>query len=332
MHNLTSIRSPSSDRYAKTNARIRTNQHGDSDHQVIYISPLHGAISLSVADPSTANVSLFSHFLWNAGVQLAALIEDGQDWRPLRSSEKGQEAKCHSQGLDGSCGLEPYMEELLRDEEKITKKEDAKVFGKNGMWDVRGMRVLELGAGTGLAGIMAARCGARETVITDYPAPEVVMNIKANIQRNVQEKKYKDEAIVCCAKGHIWGQVGTEMKKEDTNAEDAFTMKEQGAFDRILVADCLWMPWQHRNLMRSIRWFMAPGARAWVVAGFHTGRLKMQGFYDEATLAEEGLEIEMIWERDADDNERSWVRDRGFEDVTARKRWLVIAVLKRRDM
>jgi len=56
----------------------------------------------------------------------------------------------------------------------------------------------------------------------------------------------------------------------------------------------------------------------------------MRGFFEEEKLAAAGLEIEAIYERDANGVEREWVMDRGREDATARKRWLVIAILKRR--
>jgi hypothetical protein len=76
---------------------------------------------------------------------------------------------------------------------------------------------------------------------------------------------------------------------------------------------------------------MKADGKAWVVAGFHTGRAKMRGFYEESALMEAGLEIEKIWERNADGAEREWVVDRGIEDVTERKRWLVIGILRRRE-
>ena len=41
------------------------------------------------------------------------------------------------------------------------------------------------------------------------------------------------------------------------------------------------------------------------------------------------MSIERIWEKEAGGREREWVVDRGIEDVTERKRWLVIAVLQR---
>ena len=73
------------------------------------------------------------------------------------------------------------------------------------------------------------------------------------------------------------------------------------------------------------------GARVWVIAGFHTGRAKLAPFFDVA--AEEGLEVEDIWERNVEGMERKWAKERdgGVEDVTGRKKWLVVAILRRRS-
>lgn len=246
-----------------------TNQHGDIDHPVIYLSPRFGDITLQLADPQgDDNRKLFSHFLWNSGLQLAEFIEGDGDW------------------------------------------------------DVRGKKVLELGAGTGLSGIVAARAGAQEVIITDYPAPEVLANIKTNVTKNVPTAKPTTETgapTSCSVHGHEWGEL---------SESDSFVQEHKGSFDIILVADCLWMPWQHENLMKSISWFLKPTGKAWVVAGFHTGRAKMSNFFIAETLASHNLEIESITERDPDGEERKWVFDRGIEDVTVRKRWLVVAVLK----
>jgi nicotinamide N-methyltransferase len=248
-----------------------TNQHGDRENSVIYLSPTFGSISLSLADPQgDDNRRLFSHFLWNAGLQLAEFIEE-DDTR----------------------------------------------------WVVKGEKVLELGAGTGLAGIVAGLKGAEEVVISDYPAKEVIANIRMNVENNVEPRKEKTEGQIgnVRVEGHEWGIL-----------DDPFSVENRETFSKILVADCLWMPWQHTNLLKSIRWFLSPDGKAWVVAGFHTGREKMRGFYEERALEEAGLEVERIWERNADGSEREWVTDRGIEDVTERKRWLVVAILRRRQV
>lgn len=98
------------------------------------------------------------------------------------------------------------------------------------------------------------------------------------------------------------------------------------------MCDCLWMPWQHAGLLRSVEWFLGagPDARCWCVAGFHSGRAAMRDFFSEESLGAVGLEVERIWERDCEGAERAWVRDRGIEDPGERKRWLCFAVLRRR--
>ncbi len=245
-----------------------TNQHGDIDHPVTYLSPTYGSIVLQLADPQgDDNRKLFSHFLWNSGLQIAEFIEEDKEW------------------------------------------------------DVKGKKVLELGAGTGLSGIIAARACAQEVIITDYPAPEVIANIKKNVAKNVPKAAEIQENgwPQCWVHGHEWGEL---------NQEDAFVQGHKGTFDVVIVADCLWMPWQHANLSKSISWFMKPEGKAWVVAGFHTGRAKMANFFVEENLAAQNLAIESITEKDPDGIEREWVFDRGIEDVTVRKRWLVVAVLK----
>jgi len=256
-----------------------TTQHGDRENSVIYLSPTFGSIKLSLADPQgEVSRKLFSHFVWNAGLQLAEFIEES------RGGEAGERAD----------------------------------------WSVEGEKVLELGAGAGLAGIIAALSGAREVVLTDYPAQEVLQNIRDNVSRNIEpRKKGSGESARetnVSVQGHEWGLL----------ENDAFSEKNKGGFGTILCADCMWMPWEHLNLLKSIAWFMKDGGRAWVVAALHTGRQKMRGFFEEEKLQETGLVIERIWERDATGKERAWVSDRGIEDVTERKRWLVIAILRRR--
>lgn len=263
-----------------------TNQHGDAEHSLSYASPhLPRPLLIDLADPQREDDrELFSHYLWNASLLLAELIEADSLGVPLEQP-RGDD---HRRRLS---------------------------------FDVKGLETLELGAGTALPSIMAGLLGARRVVVTDYPAEPVLRTLRTNVARNIQpplspspELTTPTSSIV--VEGHSWGEVSDSSSSRH-------------AFDRVMVADCLWMPWQHANLHRSIAFFLrrAPGARCWVVAGFHTGREKMRGFYARDALREVGLEVESIWERDCNGDERPWDADRE-DDVTVRKRWLVVASLK----
>ncbi|KAI0898110.1 hypothetical protein F4806DRAFT_390468 [Annulohypoxylon nitens] len=192
-------------------------------------------------------------------------------------------------------------------------------------FDVTGLTCLELGAGTALPSLMAALLGASDVVVTDYPSETVLTTLRKNITANAKPEHSPRQTLApITVEGHSWGELDTPL-----------ATAHRGRFDRVFVCDCLWMPWQHANLHRSIAWFLksksdSSSARAWVVAGLHTGRAKMRGFFEPATLAEAGLEVESLWERDCDGVEREWVWDRGQEDVSERKRWLVVGVLRRK--
>lgn len=89
---------------------------------------------------------------------------------------------------------------------------------------------------------------------------------------------------------------------------------------------------QHENLVRTMRWFLAPGGKIWFVAGFHTGRAIVARLLNMAL--ENGLEVECIYERDLNgeapdggDVRRDWMPEREGEGPENRKRWCVIAVL-----
>ncbi|RFU76951.1 nicotinamide n-methyltransferase [Trichoderma arundinaceum] len=276
-----------------------TNQHGDAEHSLIYASPkLPKPLLIELADPEgETDRRLFSHYLWNASLLLAELIE--RDSLDPAATEAEREA-----GL--GAGLS---------------------------FDTRGLATLELGAGTALPSMMAGLLGAGSVVVTDYPAPAVMKTLRENVARNIKPDLAPEgrSALVTTSvlvEGHEWGVFDSDSAAA---AASSFPASHAHLSDRLFVADCLWMPWQHANLRRSINHFLkrTASARAWVVAGFHTGRAKMAGFYDAQALREEGgVEIERMWERDCDGIEREWDAERE-DDITERKRWLVVAVLKR---
>jgi hypothetical protein len=75
----------------------------------------------------------------------------------------------------------------------------------------------------------------------------------------------------------------------------------------------------------------APSARILVIAGFHTGRAKLAAFFENA-VPNSALEVEEIFELDADGRRRVWQAHAAEEAVGERKKWLVVAKLKRNMM
>ncbi|KAF8466942.1 hypothetical protein BDZ91DRAFT_793931 [Kalaharituber pfeilii] len=216
------------------------------------------------------------------------------------------------------------------------KKEDNKLFA-HFLWNagvqaaemiasreyvVKGESVLELGAGAGLPGIVSALSGAKKVVLSDYPAPEILSNIEANIKRNLTPDVIESSNVSVF--GHCWGELNTAKG-------DLFSASkhEPKSFTRIVVADCMWMDWQHVNLCSSIVHFLEPEkGEVLAIAGFHTGRPKVANFFKECENAGLVPVGKGIIERDVDGNEREWVGDRGREDVIERKKWLTICRLK----
>lgn len=266
---------------------------------------------ISLADPQGEDDrKLFSHYLWNASLLLAEFIEAGTVLATKRLDVDGQASPSSLASLTSRLG-----------------PPDLAAF------DVTGLATIELGAGTALPSLLAGLLGARRVVLTDYPAPAVVANLRANAARNLRPALApaggKLVAPSVEVDGHAWGELPSSPPQDDHDRHHAF--------DRVLVCDCLWMPWQHDNLLASIDWFLkrdqdddGADARCWVVAGFHTGREGMREFFRDERLGRVGLEVERIWERDCDGEEREWSWDRGTEDPGARKRWLCFAILRRR--
>lgn len=73
-----------------------------------------------------------------------------------------------------------------------------------------------------------------------------------------------------------------------------------------------------------------PTARIYCIAGFHTGRAKVVPFFEE-TVPQHGLEVEEIFEMDANGQRRPWAteRDGGTENIGERKKWLVLSRIRR---
>ncbi|KAG8631002.1 hypothetical protein KVT40_000142 [Elsinoe batatas] len=184
-------------------------------------------------------------------------------------------------------------------------------------WNVEEETVLELGAGVGLTGMIACLAGAKEVVVSDYPTKVILDNIHKNIEQN--------EALWGARKPHVQGH-------EWGAFNDDFSVESRHRFSRVLAADCFWMPQVHEELAQSMLHFLSleDTARVFAIAGFHTGRAKLAAFFDTAATC--GLMIDQICEEDANGIRRPWEKERdgGREDQTERKKWLTIAILRRK--
>lgn len=156
-----------------------------------------------------------------------------------------------------------------------------------------------------------------QVTISDYPAPAILDTIRTNVAKNTPDHLKSHVRV----EGHQWGELSTPFAEANAHS-----------FTRILAADCLWMPHEHESLAQSMLHFLShsPDARIFCIAGFHTGRVKVAPFYEEA-VPSVGLEVEEIFEMDADGKRRKWEVevDGGRENIGERKKWLTVARIRR---
>lgn len=179
--------------------------------------------------------------------------------------------------------------------------------------------------GAALPSIVCALASASRVAATDHPSsPALNGAITFNIDHNLT-KRVPAVTAKTSMHPHEWGVLS-----------DPFSTANKGSFSRIVAADCFWMPEQHENLTKTMQWFLSPGGKVLVVAGFHTGRNIVAQFFEAVVRG--GFVVERIFERDTverleDGGEirREWMPVRDGESVNNRMRWCVVAVLKRAE-
>ncbi|GAA5844591.1 hypothetical protein JCM9279_006358 [Rhodotorula babjevae] len=153
-----------------------------------------------------------------------------------------------------------------------------------GELDVAGEDVLELGAGAGISGLMAARMGARRVVLSDYDDPTLVANLRSNIDIAFPSPADASIRAGLSAQGHSWGDTASYPTLLSSSASPSSTAELERLFTRILLADTLWSSAGHPPLLDSLVALLAPtpAARVCVVAGFHSGRGTVRSFLRQA--------------------------------------------------
>ncbi|KAI0937635.1 hypothetical protein AcW1_001532 [Taiwanofungus camphoratus] len=111
----------------------------------------------------------------------------------------------------------------------------------------RGRSVLELGAGGGLPGIVAAKNGARTVVLTDYPDASLLENLVYNVQKNVPTQTLSQVHV----KGYVWGQPVNQLLDllESPSATDGY--------DLIIMSDLIFNHSQHDALLRTCEYSLS---------------------------------------------------------------------------
>lgn len=126
---------------------------------------------------------------------------------------------------------------------------------------VRGKKVLELGAASGLPSLVAGILGAYKVVMTDFPDPDLV----ANMQKNIDECDETFEPTGHIGKtidavGYVWGSdtrpLLARLATTEPEAGTDLELKahgDAGRFNVVVMADLLFRHSEHGALVRTIK-------------------------------------------------------------------------------
>lgn len=147
---------------------------------------------------------------------------------------------------------------------------------ENNIINVKGKRVLELGAGAGLPSLVSCLNNAKEVVVSDYPDDIIIKNLEFNRKKNIPESHINNLTVV----GHAWGKDIEQLKP---------TGKEFEPFDIILCSDTLWMPDQHINLLQTLSKCLSrckkdneTPSTVYFFCGIHTGFITVDHFFKKS--------------------------------------------------
>jgi nicotinamide N-methyltransferase len=116
----------------------------------------------------------------------------------------------------------------------------ARYLEDNALELVRGKSVLELGAGAGLPSLVSSLLDAAQVVVTDYPDPDLIVNLRYNINHNPLVKQKSN--IV--AEGFLWGASPNILKSH---------LREPSKdFDLLILADVLFNHSEHTKLLATL--------------------------------------------------------------------------------
>lgn len=165
---------------------------------------------------------------------------------------------------------------------------------------VRGKTVLELGAASGLPSLVAGILGAKKVVMTDFPDPDLIINMQKNIDECDETVEPRGQiASAIDAAGFVWG---ADVEPLLERLPEKSSEGDERRFDVLILADLLFRHNEHGMLVKTIREAMRTTRDAVAYVFFTSYRpwkrdLDMK-FFDVAREA--GLEVVRVEERKLD--------------------------------
>ncbi|OAX83636.1 hypothetical protein ACJ72_02005 [Emergomyces africanus] len=127
---------------------------------------------------------------------------------------------------------------------------------------VEGKDILELGAGAGLPSLICAILGARTAVVTDYPDPDLVENMRINAQAcesllslgeaGAVGHSQKQSSSPLRVEGYKWG-ADPETVLRHIPIDAGVGVDSRRGFDLLILADVIYNHPQHGELIESVR-------------------------------------------------------------------------------
>jgi nicotinamide N-methyltransferase len=185
---------------------------------------------------------------------------------------------------------------------------------------IKGKTVLELGAGAGLPSLVCAILGAKTVVVTDFPDPDLIENIRYNIeycQAATMVGGPIDIQKVTTAEGYLWGADPAPLLAHITPANNAHsvTVETSSGFDILILADLLFNHSEHAKLIATVQQTLShsPSSKAFVFFTPYRPWLleKDLAFFDLALEA--GLNVNKVLEEMVE--KVMFEKDRGDEKI-----------------
>jgi nicotinamide N-methyltransferase len=191
---------------------------------------------------------------------------------------------------------------------------------ESNMYLIESKTVLELGAGAGLPSLVCAILGAQTVVVTDYPDPDLIENLRYNIGhcQAANGAEYQvDIKDRITAEGYLWGADPSPLLAhiKPKTSTDGNPIGPTEGFDVLILADLLFNHSEHAKLVSTIKRTLArsPLSKAFVFFTPYRPWLlnKDLAFFD--LVSEAGFNVEKVLEEKMD--KVMFENDRGDEEI-----------------